>query len=177
MCTPPVWHPWTTRLGGAQAIIGAGLLAAGSVGGAVTLVFGFGLGWALVCAAGALLLGSNAMAALVRAYRERPSLHRPRAAAPNPQSEVDVRRTLIAHKRVGDELVGESARWGGHTNTVVSEADAQDWTGSVLHFLFEHGSPSDQERFLAAGTGPACERMTQRLAVLRELIHEMRTDR
>ena len=34
-------HPWTTRVGAIQAIIGAGLLAAAIVGGAVTLVFRF----------------------------------------------------------------------------------------------------------------------------------------
>lgn len=114
------------------------------------------------------------MATLVRAYRERPNLNRSRAGPPTPPAEVDVRRTLIAHRRVGDDLVGQHARWGRYADTVVSEADAQDWTGSVLHFLFEHGSPRDQERFLTAGTGPACERMAERLAVLRELIEEIR---
>jgi hypothetical protein len=83
-----------------------------------------------------------------------------------------VRATLIAHKRVGDELVGEAARYRRYGDGVVSEADAQDWAGSVLHFLFENGSPQAQERFLTAGTGPACERMAVRLAVLRDLIKE-----
>jgi hypothetical protein len=150
----PVWHPWTTRLGAAQAVIGAGALAAGSVGGAVTLVFGFALGWTLLCAVGALLLASSAMATLVHAYRERPHPSRRGAGPVDRPAEVDVRRTLIGHRRVGDELVGEAARWGRHTNTLVSEADAQDWTSSIMHFLFEHGSPHDQERFLTAGTGP-----------------------
>src|SRR5690348_7419225 len=40
----PVLDPWMTRLGAAQAIIGAGALAAGLVGGTVTMVFGFPLG-------------------------------------------------------------------------------------------------------------------------------------
>lgn len=177
MRTAPIWKPWTTRFGAAQPIVGAGALVAALAFGTVTLVFGVALGWALLCAAGALLLGSSGMAMLVHAYREWPNIDRRGVRALNPQGEMDVRRMLTAHKRVGDELVGEAARWGRYSNTVVSEADAQDWTGSVLHFLFEHGSARDQERFLTAGRGPACERMAQRLAVLRELIHEMPTDR
>jgi hypothetical protein len=140
-------------------------------------LFSFEFGWALLCAAGALLLGASGMATIVRAYRRWPNNSRERVSVRNLSGEVDVRHMLIGHKRVGDELVGEATRWRRHTNTLVSEADAQDWTDSVLHFLFEHGSAHDQERFLMAGTGPACERMAERLAVLRELIHETPADR
>ena len=62
-------HPWTSRLGGVQAIVGAGILAGGLAGGVVSLIFGFPAAWAIVTAVGAFLLGSSAMATLVERWR------------------------------------------------------------------------------------------------------------
>src|SRR4051794_3299486 len=55
-------HPWTTRAGGLQTVAGAGLLAAGLAGGAVTLVFGFPAVWAVLVAVGAGLLAASGTA-------------------------------------------------------------------------------------------------------------------
>lgn len=62
-------HPWTSRWGGIQAIAGAAVFAAGLTGGAVTLVFGFPLGWAILTAAGAALLGATGTATAIDQYR------------------------------------------------------------------------------------------------------------
>ena len=64
-------HPWTSRWGGIQAIAGAAVFAAGLTGGAVTLVFGFPLGWAILTAAGAALLGATGTATALDQYRGR----------------------------------------------------------------------------------------------------------
>jgi hypothetical protein len=64
-------HPWTSRWGGVQAIVGAAVFAAGLAGGVVTLVFGFPLGWAVLTAIGAALLGASGAATAIDQYRER----------------------------------------------------------------------------------------------------------
>jgi len=75
-------HPWTTRVGAVQAIVGAGVLVAGLVGGAVTLVLGFAIGWAILAAVGAFLLAASGMATAINTYREHRVVTAPVATGP-----------------------------------------------------------------------------------------------
>jgi hypothetical protein len=85
---------------------------------------------------------------------------RPRAAALSP------RLAAINHKRVGDELVGDAARY----KLEIGEANAQRWTNAVIDFLSEHSSPGSVELFMTAGSGSNSERMDARLQFLANLI-------
>ena len=62
-------NPWTTRWGGVEAIVGGGIIAAGFIGGAVTLILGFPTAWAILTAVGAFLLGGTGVATLIERHR------------------------------------------------------------------------------------------------------------
>lgn len=141
-------HPWTTRIGAAQALIGAASLVAGLVGGAVTLVFGFPLGWALLTAFGALNLAMSGAATLLYHVRPEP-----------------LYLVLLDHKRVLDELTAEG---------ILDEAVAQENTVAILGTLRarrEHGAAA---RFMKAGKDGDTNlgRLPARRQVLAELAED-----
>jgi hypothetical protein len=85
-------HPWTTRLGALQAVVGGALLAAGLVGGVVTLVFGFPLGWAILSAVGAFLVTSSGLATLMERQRRKSERTVPATQTPLTDDEREMRK-------------------------------------------------------------------------------------
>ena len=130
-------HPWTSRVGAIQAISGAALLAAGLAGGAVTLVFGFPLGWALLTAIGAALLSATAAASAIDRRRARgaqriredegPEFARAgrRAVRAVRDELVRIRIALEEQQRYGVrfDFGIETRQWSDHEPTLLELAD------------------------------------------------------
>lgn len=93
-------HPWTSRWGGFQTILGAGVLAAGLAGGSVSLVFGFSVAWAALTACGAALVASSAGATAIDRFQARSTRARPTAA-----KDDLLRSYRIAIREIHEELI------------------------------------------------------------------------
>ncbi len=127
-------HPWTSRLGGAQAIFAAGVLAAGLVGGSVTLVFGFPTEWAIVTAAGAFSLVTSLLGIAVNRYRD---VHQ--RSDDEETDDVDSRWILLSLARDLDTArrAIENSIERGHYWDVSRTMPKENWRSFELHLAQE----------------------------------------
>ncbi|PZR67316.1 MAG: hypothetical protein DLM63_06690 [Solirubrobacterales bacterium] len=100
----------------------------------------------------------------VIAIRERVEQLPDQAPAKPTEKSVNVRLALINQKQVMLAAGAEGA----------ADQIAYTWGRDIATLLTEHGTPSEAERFMTAGTGTNLDRLSARLAVLDELIAERR---
>ena len=137
-----LFHPWTTRVGAIQAIVGLGLLGAGLLSGAVILVFDFPTIPAILTGIGAFLVFSAAAATAIERYRnERPAPSGGSLAVTPEKRELreatgwlleDLERALPPI----NQAIDKGAWWRPRQNTM----DFSAWTerGRVIAILGYH---------------------------------------